>query len=171
MARATKVQAFYSLWSPTVFSFARLYLGDDDLAARTAVDAFCEYMHTGLPYETDEMPLVLWECVVEVTLQRRSSPDTILRISGFENAIVRLRDEERLVFLLGTFFDLPPGWISLITGWPLAKVRNLTTSSSDRMRNLLGFPKSTPSAVISQYAILHRTKSWQGQTAQDFESR
>ena len=164
MASTTKVQAFYSLWFPTVFSFARLYLGNDDLAAGTAVDAFCEYMHTGLPYETDEMPLVLWECAVEVTLRRRISPDTILRTSGFENAIVRLRDEERIVFLLGVLFDLPTGWISLITGWPLTKVRTLTTSSSARIRSLLGFPTSTPSALI--HNLPHSTEPSLGRHSQ-----
>lgn len=171
MARATKVQAFYSLWFPTVFSFDRLYLGNDDLAAGAAVDTFCEYMHTGLPYETDEMPLVLWECAIEVTQRHRISPNTMLRTSDFENAILRLDAEERLVFLLGVFFDLPPGWISLITGWPLSRIHALTTSSSAHMRNLLGFPTSTPSALISQFAALHRTESRQAQPGQDLRSR
>jgi DNA-directed RNA polymerase specialized sigma24 family protein len=171
MANATRVQAFYSLWFPTVFSFARLYLGNDDLAAEAAVDTFCEYMHTGLPYETDEMPLVLWECAIEVTQRHHISPNTMSRASDFENVILRLDPEERLVFLLGAFFDLPTGWISLITGWPLARIQALTSSSSARMRNLLGFPTSTPSAMISQFAALHRTESRQAQPVHNLGSR
>lgn len=158
MASAKQVQAFYSLWFPTVLSFARLYTGDDDLAARIAVEAFCEYLHSGLPYETDEMPLVLWECAVDVA-QRHAGPGVPARTSEFENAVIRLHPEERLVFLLHALFALPASWIGLITGWSLARIHALADASSVHMRNLLGFPKSTPSALLTQYAAAHRNES------------
>lgn len=158
MASAKQVQAFYSLWFPTVLSFARLYTGEDEVAARIAVDAFCEYLHTGLPYETDEMPLVLWECAVDVA-QGHAVPGVPARTSEFENAVLRLHSEERLVFLLHALFALPAGWISLITGWPSARIQALAEASSVHMRNLLGFPKTTPSALLTQYAAAHRMQS------------
>jgi hypothetical protein len=159
MASAKQIQEFYSQWFPTVLSFVRLYTGNDTLAAHLAAEVFCGYLHTGLPYETNEMPLVLWECAVDVAEREADPAVTISRRTEFENAVFRLHSEERLVFLLHALFALPAGWISLITGWPLAKVHRLADVSSAQMRNLLGFSTSTPSALVTQDAAGRQEES------------
>lgn len=158
MASSKQVQAFYSLWFPTVLSFTRLYTGDDESAAHISIDAFCEYLHSGLPFDTDEMPLVLWECTVDVA-QHYAVPGRATNRSEFENAVTRLHSEERLVFLLHALFALPPGWISLITGWSLARVQALSEASFVHMRDLLGFSKSVRPALLREYAAAHRNES------------
>ena len=152
MASGSQVQDFYSQWFPTIASFLRLYLGDRERANCKAIDAFSEYMATGLPLDASELPIVLWECAADVAQRTEvphwTSPDS----SEFEAAILFLDSDERLTFLLHSFFGLPILWIALITGFPVRKVEVLATRSSETMRISLGFPNTTPPSVIQAFA-------------------
>lgn len=144
MATSKQVNEFYARWFPTIRSFARLYLGDEDEGTAAAIHAFCEYVRTGLPFETHELPIVLWECTAESVLTRTSNPRMSGRMSRsrdkgseFDKAVMLLNSEERLAFLLHTVYGLPPGWIMLITGWSQQRVTTLCEAGSARVRNAL----------------------------------
>lgn len=143
MATSKQINEFYARWFPTIRSFARLYLGDEDEGVAAAVHAFCEYVRTGLPFETDELPLVLWECAAE-SVQNRAPNMDMGRMPGsgnkrteFDKAVMLLNTEQRLAFLLHTVYGLPHGWIMLITGWSTQTVVALCEAGSARVRDAL----------------------------------
>jgi DNA-directed RNA polymerase specialized sigma24 family protein len=81
-------------------------------------------MRTGLPFETDELPLVLWECAAEsvqgrafITNAYGRMPKSCDKGTEFDKAVMLLNSDERLAFLLHMVYGLPPGWVMLITGW------------------------------------------------------
>lgn len=157
MASSSHVREFYSEWSPTIASFLRLYLGDRERANADAIDVFCEYMATGMPLDTTDMPIVLWECAVDLARSADRRPQRAAGTSEFESAILFLPADQRLIFLLHSVFTLPTLWIALITGLPAGDVRALSTHSSQTMRILLGFPATTPSSVVETYAVCQRS--------------
>lgn len=171
MATIRHVREFHSEWSPTVTSFLRLYSGDREFANAMASDAFCEYMATGLPLETTEMPIGLWECAVDVARRAQRKPLKVTENSEFESAILFLPRDQRLIFLLHSFFALPTLWIALITGLPVKDVQELSVRSSDTMRVLLGFPVNTPPSVIETYAVCHRSATTRREDPPEFRCR
>jgi hypothetical protein len=144
LASSQQVHEFYAQWFPTIRSFATLYLGDEDDGTAAAVQAFCEYSRTGLPFEIEELPLVLWECATESVQERASITDVSERISEFDRsktkfdkALMLLNQEERLAFLLHTVYGLPTAWIMLITGWSAQTIADLWKAASEKVRKSL----------------------------------
>jgi hypothetical protein len=138
-----EMSRFFAQWFPTIRSFCWLYLGDEREGAGAAIDVFCEYLQTGLPFETDEIPLALWVCSVERVQKCAITNSVSQRDYGFDRgasvdeAVMLLNDEERLVFLLHAIYGLPTAWITLITGWSASTVAALCEIGSAQMRNAL----------------------------------
>jgi DNA-directed RNA polymerase specialized sigma24 family protein len=145
-----------------VLSFATLFLGKEEAALDATLDALAEYMNSGEPLAMDEMPLLLWDCVVE-RVARDSPAIECQTLSSFDHAVMNLDPAERLVFLLRTVFDVPVGWIMLITKWPEERVISLSTSATARMR-----------ASLSHIGELERLKFLESQASKlsiDVKSR
>lgn len=146
MASSREIRTFYERWFPIIHSFSRLFLGSRPQGTVAAIEAFSEYMRTGLPYEVIQMPLVLWECAVESALNRQFSSKPLARTSlfdtdgsKFDKALMFLSPQERLVFLLHTVYGLTLDWIELTTGWPGESVAELCEASRAQMRRLLNW--------------------------------
>jgi DNA-directed RNA polymerase specialized sigma24 family protein len=144
LADSQQVHEFYAQWFPTIRSFATLYLGDEDEGTAAAVQAFSKYSRTGLPFETEELPLVLWECAAESVQDRASIADVSgkrlefdRRKTKFDQALMLLSQEERLAFLLHTVYGLPTAWIMLITGWSAQTIEDLWKAASAKLRKSL----------------------------------
>lgn len=143
MASSEQVHQFYAQWFPTVRSFATLYLGDEEEGTAAAVQAFCEYSRTGLLFEIDELPLVLWECAAESAQERASitGPERVSNLNQgntkFDKALMLLSPDERLAFLLHTVYGLPTAWIMLVTGWPAQTIAALREAASSQVRKVL----------------------------------
>lgn len=157
MASSNQVHEFYARWFPTIRSFATLYLGDEEEGTAAAVQAFCEYSRTGLAFETDEVPLVLWECATESAQERASTTNVSEKLPEFEKtnkkfdeALRLLGEEERLAFLLHTVYRLPMAWIMLITGWPAQTITALREAASSQVRRVLraSMPRANPTTKV-----------------------
>lgn len=139
MGTRKDLELFCRRWAPTVLSFTTLFLGNDDAAVEAAVEALAGYMNTGQKLEMDEFPLPLWECVVG-RVRAATSKATRETSSLFDDAILELDEDARLVFLLDDVFAVPMSWIVLITKWPEERVAFLGASATARMKTCLGHP-------------------------------
>lgn len=133
------LEQFCRRWAPTVLSFTTLFLGNDDAALDATIEALAGYMNTGQTLEMDKFPLLLWDCVVArvtgATVKTRRETSSL-----FDDAILELDEEARLVFLLDDVFAVPMNWIMLITKWPEERVAILGASATARMKACLGHP-------------------------------
>lgn len=140
----------YSHWLPTVFAFLHMYSGDKDRAELMATEALAEFRETGLLFEPDEMPIVLWECAVDVLQRNRIAGRKLSSQSDLERCLLELHPEQRLVFLLHSVFGLRLMNIALITGWSLLSVKRLVCDSTNKMCLLIGFRECAPPYAIDE---------------------
>ena len=162
MRTRKELKHFCRKWAPTVLSFTTLFLGNDDAAFDATLDALAEYMHSGEALAMDEMPLLLWDCVVE-RVARDSPAIGCQSLSSFDHAVMNLDPAERLVFLLRTVFDVPVGWIMLVTKWPEERVTSLGTFATARMRASLSH--------IGELEMMKLPESQASKRSRDVESR
>ena len=113
------MKAFYERWSASVFTFCRLFLGDEAEAEKATTEAFLWHVRSG---QSLSEHLVLAALLGRaVTLVRRGfSPQ---RVQGgdsntLNNAILLLPSEEREVFILRCVLQLDAESTYIATGLP-----------------------------------------------------
>ena len=94
-----EMRSFYDRWEATVFTFSKLYLGDEACADAATGQAFLAYFESGAPLVEQRLPVALIRYVLHAAQQwivvREGGPD-----ATFEEMILALPDNERAVFLL-----------------------------------------------------------------------
>jgi hypothetical protein len=157
MRTRKELEQFCRRWAPAVLSFATLFLGNEEEAFDATIDALAEYMNTSQILDMDQMPLRLWDCIVGRVSQDSPTIESGT-LSGFDEAVIKLGQAERLVFLLQSVFAVPVGRIMLITKWSEEKVTTLGASATARMKDCLRHPvklemSSFPQAQVPRGSI------------------
>jgi hypothetical protein len=73
MRMERKIKKFYSAWSPSVFAFACLLLGEGVDAERTTAEAFQAYLSRGLDLDALQLPVLLLIYALDAARQMAST--------------------------------------------------------------------------------------------------
>ncbi|MGH9777209.1 MAG: RNA polymerase sigma factor [Candidatus Acidiferrales bacterium] len=132
------VREFFDRWGTAVFTFCRLFLGNEGDANEATVEAFIEYLRPGLTLERKELPDLLLRCAVDAVKRRCSlrGPSTADGRT-LESAIRLLPCEQRAVFILRDVLGLPEQAVATAFEFSGEQVRDLRLQALLAMRKLL----------------------------------
>jgi len=132
------VREFFEQWSSPVFTYCRLYMGEEEPAETAAHQAFVKYFaeEPNLSQEKN-IPLRLLRhayltCRNLSPSFKRRFPDS----EEMEEMVKLLPAEERGVFILKSVLDLDFNQIAAITGMTLEQVHRLWSDSLLHVRDL-----------------------------------
>jgi DNA-directed RNA polymerase specialized sigma24 family protein len=133
-----EAQDFYKRWSTTVFTFARLFLGEEEVAEEATQQAFVTFLSEQNPdLDLNRIPLRLLRKALDAargnsSVSRPSFPDT----DEMEDMVKLLPTEERAVFILRSVLDLEFPQVSVVTALPMDRVQQLWSESLLHVRDL-----------------------------------
>lgn len=140
VARSEKeCRAFYDRWKVPVYTFCRLFLGNEERALDATVQAFANYMREEARFETNKMPPRLIGLALEAThlwCALSAQPAGTDGLS-FRDAILRLPCEQRAVFILRNVLGMDRQDVSEVTGLSLQQISELWTRSMLTLREQL----------------------------------
>jgi len=133
-----EVRAFYERWKVHMFTFCRLFLGDEKRAHDVAPEAFLAYLREGRPLERTQLPDSLLRCVLE-SAKHQCAPGRLPQADGkaLDRALLSLPCEQRAVFILRSVLAVPDASIASATGFSPERVRKLWVQGLFQLRNLL----------------------------------
>ena len=121
-----EVRVFYERWNSSVFTYCRLFLGDEDRAESATEQAFVEYIRRGFPARTDRIPLLLLRCAVDAARTVCVNVHQHLRVGEELEDVLRLVScEARSVFILRSILDLDAASVAVATRLTTEQVHNL----------------------------------------------
>jgi DNA-directed RNA polymerase specialized sigma24 family protein len=130
------VREFYSRWSTTVFTFCRLFLGEEEAAEEATQQAFMNSLTENMDLGSDKIPLRLLRNALNAVSCNSSGarpgfPDT----DEMEDTIKLLPQEERSVFILRSVLDLDFSQVTIVTGLSTEQVHRLWSESLLHVRD------------------------------------
>lgn len=133
-----EVRDFYEGWKVPVFTFCRLFLGDEQRAHDVELEAFLAYFRGGRPLELTQLPDSLLRCMLE-SAKHQCAPSRLQQIDGkvLEDALLCLPCEQRAVFILRNVLGVPDKSVAVATGFSPERVRELWVQGLIRLRSLL----------------------------------
>lgn len=133
-----EVREFYERWKVSVFTFCRLFLGDEQRAQDVTLRAFLAYFREGHPLELTQLPDSLLRCVLE-SAKHQCTPSRVHRADGklLQSALLSLPCEQRAVFILRSILGVPHGSVAVAAGFSPEHVHELWVQGLMRLRNLL----------------------------------
>lgn len=133
-----EIRGFYERWKVPVFTFCRLFLGDEQRAHGVTRRAFLAYFRGGHPLELTQMPDSLLRCVLE-SPKHQCAPSRLHQADGkaLEGALLSLPCEQRAVFILRSVLAIPNKSVAVATGFPPERVKELWIQGLLRLRSLL----------------------------------
>src|SRR4051794_29516885 len=131
-----EVREFYRRWSTTVFTLARLFLGDQEAAEEATQQGFVNYMGEVNQLELQRIPLRLLRKTLQYAransyAMRQAFPDT----DEMEDMIKLLPQDERAVFILRSVLDLDFSQITVVTGLSPEQVHRMWSESILHVRD------------------------------------
>jgi len=136
MRMERKIKKFYSSWSPSVFAFACLLLGEGVDAEQTTTEAFQAYLSRELDLDVLQLPALLLIYALDAARQTGSASAQ----SGahtLRDAVLLLPWKERAVFALRSTMGLDDMTISEIVEVPVQEIRKFWMNALFRLRELL----------------------------------
>ena len=132
------VKAFYDRWSTDVFTFCRLFLGDETAAEKATAEAFLCYVRSGQSLSENQVLAVLLESVV-TPVRHWFSPrrDQAGSSNTVNDAILRLPSQERKIFILRCVLQLDAESTHIATGLPEKEIRQVVFHALLKLRELL----------------------------------
>jgi hypothetical protein len=132
-----EVQNFYDRWSTTVFTFSRLFLGEEAVAGEATQQAFVNFLVEEPELDLDRIPLRLLRKAFDAvransSVGRPSFPDT----DEMEDMVKLLPTDERAVFILRSVLDLEFPQVSVVTALSMERVQQLWSESLLHVRDL-----------------------------------
>ena len=133
-----EARAFYKRWKVPVFTFCRIFLGDEQRAQDVALEGFLAYFRGDHPLELTQLPDPLLRCVLE-SARNQCAPGRLQQVDakGLEVALLTLPCEQRAVFILRNVLGVPDKSVAIATGFTPERVRELWVQGLFRLRNLL----------------------------------
>lgn len=134
----TDIHDFYRRWSPQVFAFCRLFLGDHPNSREATKAAFLAYVERDLELGFQKIPDDLLRFAWEASKrygEPRPSPITPPR--DLAEAILWLPFEDRAVFIFSSVMGLNELDAGTVLEWPVQKVREKRTRAWLGLRQLL----------------------------------
>jgi hypothetical protein len=136
MRMERKIKKFYSTWSPSVFAFACLLLGEGVDAERTTAEAFQAYLSRGLDLDALQLPVLLLIYALDAARQTESA-SAHSETHNLRGAVLLLPWKERAVFALRSTMGLDDMTISEIVEVPVQEIRKFWMNALFRLRELL----------------------------------
>jgi DNA-directed RNA polymerase specialized sigma24 family protein len=140
-----QIQKFYGTWSPRVFAFSCLLLGEGAEAERTSVEAFQAYLTRGLELDLVQVPSLLFMFALDAAKKSPlTTPAEMSEVRKLQDVVVLLPWRERSVFALRGAMGLDDMLISEIVEVPLPEVGKIWMKALFRLHELLykdGFPE------------------------------
>ena len=119
-----EVEAFYKRWGPDVFTFCRLFLGDERRAETVCGKAFLDFCReSGQLLTTGEIPWPLVGLAYQAMQPCRPAPSASKQERTLEKCILRLDCRERAVFIMRNVLRMT---------WP--NVASASSSSMEEVR-------------------------------------
>ncbi|MCU1285769.1 MAG: hypothetical protein JWO13_2119 [Acidobacteriales bacterium] len=132
------VREFFEQWSTTVFTYCRLYMGEEEPAETAAHQAFVRYLSEEPDLSQDKkIPLRLLRHAYLTC--RNLGPNAMSRFPDteeMEEMVKLLPAEERGVFILKSVLDLDFNEIAAVTGMTVEQVHRLWSESLLHVRDL-----------------------------------
>jgi DNA-directed RNA polymerase specialized sigma24 family protein len=131
-----QVREFYSRWSSTVFTMARLFLGEQEAAEEATQQGFVNYLSEVDQLDLQKIPLWLLRKTLESAranryAMRQAFPDT----DEMEDMIKLLPQDERSVFILRSVLDLDFSDVTVVTGLSPEQVQRMWSESILHVRD------------------------------------
>jgi hypothetical protein len=132
-----EAQDFYKRWSTTVFTFARLFLGEEEVAEEATQQAFVTFLSEQPDLDLNRIPLRLLRKAFDAvransSVSRPTFPDT----DEMEDMVKLLPIDERAVFILRSVLDLEFPQVSVVTALSMDRVQQLWSESLLHVRDL-----------------------------------
>lgn len=155
----TDILEFYQRWNTMVFTFSRLYLGDDVLGETATAQTFSAYFKLGLPSYKDRLPIGLLRSALEsvrhfpIAIPERAS------CSDLRHVVLSFPSDERAVFILHGNLGLHFRWIAAAAGVPRQRIQQLWVRSLVRLRQYVpdlesqSLPETRP--TLSRFLVAH----------------
>ena len=133
-----EVEAFYKRWGSDVFTFCRLFLGDEPEAEALCSKAFLRFYRESreLPL-TGELPPGLVGSALQAMQPCRDRTASSPPISSLEKCILHLDCKQRSVFIARNVLGMTWSGIATATNFSVEEVRQFWLSGMLRVRELL----------------------------------
>src|SRR5436309_3128080 len=133
----SEVQSFYNRWSSTVFTFTRLFLGEEQVAEEATHQAFVTFLSEQPELDLERIPLRLLRKAFDAaransSMSRPTFPDT----DEMEDMVKLLPADERAVFILRSVLDLDFPQVSVVTALSMDRIQQLWSESLLHVRDL-----------------------------------
>jgi DNA-directed RNA polymerase specialized sigma24 family protein len=136
MGMERKIKKFCSTWSPSVFAFACLLLGEGVDAEWTTIEAFQAYLSRGLDLDVLQLPVLLLIYALDAARQTASA-SAQSGTHSLRNAVLLLPWKEPAVFALRSTMGLDDMTISEIVEVTVQEIRRIWMDALFRLRELL----------------------------------
>lgn len=132
-----EIRGFYEQWSPTVFTFCRLYLGDDRSAEAATAEAFADFLKFGQQLHPDRLPVGLVRAALASV--RRFSVAVPEHTSNHElsHIVMSVPADERAVFIMHASVGLHFRCIATVAGVSRQRIQQLWHRSLGRVLQYL----------------------------------
>lgn len=132
------IQKFYRRWSPKVFGFCRLLLGEGSAAEAVTAGAFRAYVERDLDLDVIRVPEELLALAWDLSKQCADGHEKPTANGGpLSDAILLLPLEERAVFVLRSVLAVDELDAGSILGLPLPALRRTWFQAVRHLRELL----------------------------------
>lgn len=131
------IQKFYQRWSPKVFGFCRLLLGEGISAEAVTASAFRAYLERELDLDVLRMPEELLAFAWDLSRQCPEPSEKPATNGSLSDAILLLPLEERAVFVLRSILAVDELDAGSILGLPLATLRRTWFRAVRHLREFL----------------------------------
>lgn len=138
VSELTAIQNFYQRWSPRVYGFCCLLIGDETSAEAVTAGAFRAYTGRGLELDLAKLPEELLALAWDLSKQSTTRA-TKLNVNSekLNEAILLLPLEERAVFILRSVMVIDELDAGSILGLPVAALRRTWFRAMLELRKLL----------------------------------
>jgi hypothetical protein len=136
------IRGYYERWSASVFTFCRLYIGDQGSAEAATARVFSAFFKLGLPLYQDRLPIALFRCMLaSVQHLPVAIPDPAQR-SEFCHVVLALPADERAILILHGTLGMHFRCLAAVAGVSRQRVQQLWLRGLTRVR--LYFPDFHP---------------------------
>lgn len=138
VSKETAIQKFYVRWSPKVFGFCTLLLGDETSAERVTVGAFLAYAERESELDLAKLPEELLRLAWGLGKPLAENQTKLTANNGkLSGAILQLPVEERAVFILRSVMAMDEVDAGSILSLPVATLRRTWFRAVLELRKLL----------------------------------
>lgn len=133
----SEAQGVYERWGPSILTYCRLFLGDQEAAEAATQGSFVAFLRTSPQPSGAGIPLALLRAALMATKNRCSLRGPRCPVSDeLEDVLPLLSCEERAVFILRGVLELQAGEVAAVTGTTSEAVNRLWFHSLLHLRQL-----------------------------------